>query len=176
MFKLSPRRNLRSKGFKVKHALQICLLLGVSIWLLYQVRHSHDKKASFGEGKKTGNEILKLGRRDLRPQVEPKAAWHIEAEDEAETKNEEQNRAEESDNVGKVGGNDETDVHDKDNGNDETDVHDKDKVEEEAEHKWDSVDGEKEKEGNEVKERDDKEFEESQEKETEESNEKEIEV
>ncbi|PQQ10772.1 neurofilament medium polypeptide [Prunus yedoensis var. nudiflora] len=45
MLKQSPSRNQRSKGFKVKHALQMFLLLAICIWLLYQLKHSHDKKA-----------------------------------------------------------------------------------------------------------------------------------
>ncbi|KAG2695997.1 hypothetical protein I3843_07G038800 [Carya illinoinensis] len=192
MFRSSPRRNQRSKGFKVKHALQICLLLGVSIWLLYQLRNSRDKKASFGEGNKSVSEIAKLGRKDLQPQVEEptiRDARHKEEENEEESKNEEeQNKFEESDDVVKG------------HGDGEIDVHDKDKVEEETEHRWDSVDGEKEKENednesaeskeksgeekeneeNTEKGREGKESEESneqsEEKENEESNEKEREV
>ncbi|GMH24623.1 hypothetical protein Nepgr_026466 [Nepenthes gracilis] len=73
MFKLSPRRNQRSKGFKVKHVLQLCVLLGVGIWLLYQIQNSHNKKAVDEEGSKVseklqdGFEKLKLGRKDLHP-------------------------------------------------------------------------------------------------------------
>ncbi|KAH1164495.1 hypothetical protein AAZX31_01G226200 [Glycine max] len=49
MIKQSSSRNNRSKGIKVKHVLQIILLLGVCFWLIYQVKHSHDKKKEFHE-------------------------------------------------------------------------------------------------------------------------------
>ncbi|KAH1267830.1 hypothetical protein GmHk_01G002951 [Glycine max] len=38
MIKQSSSRNNRSKGIKVKHVLQIILLLGVCFWLIYQCR------------------------------------------------------------------------------------------------------------------------------------------
>ncbi|XP_020588463.1 nucleomorphin-like [Phalaenopsis equestris] len=48
MMRLSASRNQRSKGgFRVKLVLQICLLLAICTWLLYQVKHSHDKKKAF---------------------------------------------------------------------------------------------------------------------------------
>lgn len=49
MFRQASNRYPRSKGFKVKHAFQIALLVAVSIWLLYQVKHSHDKKQAYEE-------------------------------------------------------------------------------------------------------------------------------
>ena len=74
MIKRSPSRNNRSKGIKVKHVLQIILLLGVCFWLIYQVKHSHDKKKEFEEndakvsvGTQTAYQTLKLGRKDLHP-------------------------------------------------------------------------------------------------------------
>ncbi|EXC01134.1 hypothetical protein L484_025507 [Morus notabilis] len=77
MLKQSPSRNQRPKGFKVKHVLQICVLLAICIWLLYQVKHSNDKKAEYEDSsseisRKIQNgrdEIITLGRRDLRPLV-----------------------------------------------------------------------------------------------------------
>jgi len=47
MFRQASNRYPRSKGFKVKHVFQIALLVAVSIWLLYQVKHSHDKKQAY---------------------------------------------------------------------------------------------------------------------------------
>ncbi|RRT49340.1 hypothetical protein B296_00027289 [Ensete ventricosum] len=41
-------RNQRSKGFAMKNALQVCLLVIVCAWILYQIKHSHDKKG-YGE-------------------------------------------------------------------------------------------------------------------------------
>ncbi|KAI3794159.1 hypothetical protein L1987_36787 [Smallanthus sonchifolius] len=76
MFK-SPRRNGRTKGFKIKHVIQITMLLGVSIWLLYHIHHSDDKKSSVTTkiSQKSNNDndsskdIYKLGRKVLRPKV-----------------------------------------------------------------------------------------------------------
>ncbi|CAD5319239.1 unnamed protein product [Arabidopsis thaliana] len=73
MFRSSPRRGQRSKGFKVKHCIQLTLLLSVGIWLLYQVKHSHEKKAQFEESAKIVvggvDKVVKLGRKDLIPRV-----------------------------------------------------------------------------------------------------------
>ncbi|GJU63162.1 hypothetical protein Tco_1244997 [Tanacetum coccineum] len=75
MFRQSPRRNGRNKGLK-KNRSQISVLLCVSIWLLYQVHHSNDKKAISVEtniNEKPRNDsskdMFKLGRKDLRPKV-----------------------------------------------------------------------------------------------------------
>lgn len=60
----------------MKHAVQISLLLAICIWLLYQLKNSHDKKAyveSSGtiSGKmQDGNAKIKLGRRNLYPRVD----------------------------------------------------------------------------------------------------------
>ncbi|XP_020104068.1 midasin-like [Ananas comosus] len=47
MLRQISSRNHRSKGFKLKNALQICLLVVVTIWLLFQVKHSYDKKSEY---------------------------------------------------------------------------------------------------------------------------------
>jgi len=72
MIKRSSSRNNRSKGIKVKHVLQIMLLVGICFWLIYQVRRSHDKKKEFDEsdkkvsvGAQNAYQITKLGRKDL---------------------------------------------------------------------------------------------------------------
>ncbi|KAI3798950.1 hypothetical protein L1987_34237 [Smallanthus sonchifolius] len=73
----SPRRNGRTKGFKIKHVIQITLLLGVSMWLLYQIHDSDGKKSSVTRkiSQKSNNDndsskdIFKLGRKVLRPKV-----------------------------------------------------------------------------------------------------------
>ncbi|KAK7308134.1 hypothetical protein VNO77_41731 [Canavalia gladiata] len=70
MIKRSPSRNHRSRGIKVKHVLQIILLLGVCFWLIYQVKHSHDKKKEFDENDakvSVRTQTPKLGRKDLHP-------------------------------------------------------------------------------------------------------------
>lgn len=74
MIKRSSSRNNRSKGIKVKHVLQIMLLVGICFWLIYQVKRSHDKKKDFDEsdkkvsvGAQNAYQITKLGRKDLLP-------------------------------------------------------------------------------------------------------------
>ncbi|CAI9764443.1 unnamed protein product [Fraxinus pennsylvanica] len=99
MYRQSPSRTQRSKGIKIKHVLQICLLLAVCFWLIYQVKHSHDKKKEFDESdsktslnRASSNEILTLGRKDIRPRVEEtvtKKGKHDEAAIEQETIEEE---------------------------------------------------------------------------------------
>lgn len=76
MYRQFSSRNQRNKGFRVKHALQIFLLVAVCCWLIYQVKHSYDKKKNFNDNDarssqhvQTNNEILKLGRKGLHPQV-----------------------------------------------------------------------------------------------------------
>ncbi|XP_051126721.1 uncharacterized protein LOC127248431 isoform X2 [Andrographis paniculata] len=64
MFKQSVR-NQRSQGMKVKHVVQISLLLGVCFWLLYQVQQAHGDKV-----RDVANKIKRLGRRDIPPGTE----------------------------------------------------------------------------------------------------------
>lgn len=87
MLKQSPSRSQRAKGFKVKHALQICLLLAICIWFLYQVNCSRDKKAAFvdsfieilGKTQDNGHKIvIKLGRRSLHPRMEDGSSLEID--------------------------------------------------------------------------------------------------
>lgn len=79
MFRQSPGRNQRSKGNKVNHRLQVCFLIAVFFWLIYQVKHSHDKKKEYNEydGQKgvstkiaSDSDVLKLGRKDLKPNLD----------------------------------------------------------------------------------------------------------
>ncbi|XP_058769614.1 uncharacterized protein LOC131643418 [Vicia villosa] len=67
-------RNQRSKGVKIKHVLQVILLLGVCFWLIYQVKHNHDKKKDFDKNDSTlssvrteTDKVVKHGRKDLKP-------------------------------------------------------------------------------------------------------------
>ncbi|KAL8145364.1 hypothetical protein AgCh_003523 [Apium graveolens] len=74
MLKQSPSRNQRSRQFKVKHALQICLLLAICIWLLYQAKQTCHKNLASEESSRTGKlsnayGIFKLGRKGLDPQL-----------------------------------------------------------------------------------------------------------
>ncbi|KAJ0010211.1 hypothetical protein Pint_33602 [Pistacia integerrima] len=101
MIKRLPSRNQRSKGVRVKHVLQICLLLGVCFWLIYQVKHSHDKKREFDEKDskasvkaQSDNEILKLGRKDL-PKLQEVDKNEKHEEEEEDAVEEEENKPEE---------------------------------------------------------------------------------
>ncbi|KAG6404189.1 hypothetical protein SASPL_136429 [Salvia splendens] len=75
MLRQSPRRNQRSKGMKVKHVLQVSVLLGVCIWLvLYQMPHPSDAGSFSQHGIKLSQKLLaagdiKLGRKDLKPRT-----------------------------------------------------------------------------------------------------------
>lgn len=117
MLKQPPSKNQRTKGFKVKHAVQICLLLAICIWLLYQIKHSHEKKKMYEESPKKisekiqrGRESIKFGRKDLHPQVE-ETTLEIEGKEEFEEEVED-SKPEESDDEGRGGGDDEIDGHD----------------------------------------------------------------
>ncbi|XP_050210103.1 uncharacterized protein LOC126660581 isoform X2 [Mercurialis annua] len=105
MIKRTPNRNARSKGFKAKHALQICLLLGVCFWLIYQVKHSHEKKKEFDEKdakvsirSQSGDDFSILGRKSLLPRVQEtsKDDKHEEDDEEETTTEEEVNKNEEN--------------------------------------------------------------------------------
>lgn len=53
----------------MKNVFQICLLIAIFIWLLYQMKHSHDKKETFKETSAKGDgrlfDIRVFGRKDL---------------------------------------------------------------------------------------------------------------
>lgn len=96
MYRQSPSRNHRSKGIRIRNVLQICLLLAVCFWLIYQVKHSHDKKKEFEETdakvshqSTSGDELIKLGRKDIRTRVDKKNEAHDEISEEEETTGEE---------------------------------------------------------------------------------------
>ncbi|KAF6142181.1 hypothetical protein GIB67_037099 [Kingdonia uniflora] len=144
MFRHSPSRNQRSKGFKIKQALQICLLLAVCTWLLYQIKHSYDKKKVYDETSKKISEtmedghevVLKLGRKDLHPRVVEDEGESKNDDQEDENKNEDQedeskngseeegeeeNTVDESEEEGRGGGDDEIDEQDQERAERDTD-------------------------------------------------------
>lgn len=127
MLKHSPGRNQRSKGFKVKHFLQICLLLTICIWLLNQLRNSYDKQKAFENSTgdildkvQSEHPVIKLGRKDLLPQVE-ETSLEIESDgDKAELEEEiEELKPDDIDDDGRGGGDDEIDGHDQERAEDE---------------------------------------------------------
>ncbi|KAG8062424.1 hypothetical protein GUJ93_ZPchr0003g17458 [Zizania palustris] len=72
MLRQSSSRNHRSKGLKLKKALQITLLVLVSVWLIYQVKHSYEKKVyneneanDLHKDDQNQGEMIRLGRKDL---------------------------------------------------------------------------------------------------------------
>ncbi|KAK7311743.1 hypothetical protein RJT34_10070 [Clitoria ternatea] len=75
MFKQSPNRNQRTKELKVKRGFKIFTLIAFVIWLLYQLKHSHDKKSYEGsspkvfENLKVGPETKNLGRKGFQPWI-----------------------------------------------------------------------------------------------------------
>lgn len=95
MKKSSSRSQRGSKGIKGKHVLQICVLLGVCIWLIYQVKYSHDKKKEFYEKDVEKSTVLlseiedgvvKLGRKDLLPKYhnQKENEKHVEEDEDEE--------------------------------------------------------------------------------------------
>ncbi|CAL0311609.1 unnamed protein product [Lupinus luteus] len=95
MFTSSHQRIPRSNGFKVKHALQICIVLGVCVWLIYEVGHS-------GEDTKTVGEAAKLSRKDLHSHADESSVLdtrHREEEGEEESRHEEQNKLDDTNGV-----------------------------------------------------------------------------
>lgn len=108
MLKQSASRNQRYKGFRVKHVLQVCALLAFCIWLLNQVRN---EKGTGIFQKVTGEHgAIKLGRKDLDLHGYGSSA---EKESEVEVEEEiEESKAEEIEDDGRGGGDDEIDGHD----------------------------------------------------------------
>ncbi|XP_057976737.1 uncharacterized protein LOC131163924 [Malania oleifera] len=147
MFRQSPSRNNRSRGFKVKHVLQICLLLAVCFWLIYQVKHSHDKKKEFDANDaeisvraQNDNEVLKFGRKDLHPRV-----GETTIENEKRKEDEEETEAEEEDQEGE-GKLEKKEDEGRGDGDDEIDENDQEKTEGESYREEDSIDDEKDRE------------------------------
>ncbi|KAG2243741.1 hypothetical protein Bca4012_022479 [Brassica carinata] len=129
MKKQSSSRSQRgSRGIKGKHVVQICVLLGVCIWLIYQVKYSHDKKKEFYEanGKKstvlleTEDGMVKLGRKDLLP------GYHNQIEKEKHVEEEEDEEEEEEEKESKS--NVENSTHEEEEKEDEEDEEDKSKL------------------------------------------------
>ncbi|XP_077233972.1 uncharacterized protein LOC143876169 [Tasmannia lanceolata] len=125
MFRQTSSRNQKTRGFRVKHALQIALLVAVCIWLLYQVKHSYDKRKAFqasnaniSDKVEGSHEILKLGRKDLNRVVEVVSVDDKHGEE--EENEEEESKQDEIEDEGRGGGDDEIDAHDQENAEEET--------------------------------------------------------
>ncbi|GMH16417.1 hypothetical protein Nepgr_018258 [Nepenthes gracilis] len=156
MYKQSPSRNHRSKGIKLKHILQICLLLAVCFWLIYQIKRSHEKKdfaerdAKIAEEAGADGGVINFGRKDLsRLDVATTDEQHTEDEEENEGE-EEENKHEEDEQEREESKIEEREEEEEDvsrsdggNGDDEMDENDQEK-EAEAEHEDEFIDDEKE--------------------------------
>ncbi|PSS19270.1 LisH domain-containing protein [Actinidia chinensis var. chinensis] len=181
MYKHSPGRNHRSKGIKVKRTLQICVLLAICFWLIYQIKYSHDKKKAFDESDKkishkthVSDEVLKFGRKDLHPRLEEtnivnkkhdeeveeeetgggeggEVLKNEEEEQEEDKKHEEEKEEEEEDNKSE-----EKEDEVREGGDDEMDEHDQVKTEMEVEGEEDLVEEEKERGESDEKEAEEK--------------------
>ncbi|KAK8596991.1 hypothetical protein V6N13_001600 [Hibiscus sabdariffa] len=115
MLKQPATRNQRYKGFRVKHALQICVLLALCIWLLNQVKNSYDNKGSGifrTETSEHSHAAIKLGRKDLDPQGKGSSAEINGVVVEEVEEEVEESKAEESEDDGRGGGDDEIDGRD----------------------------------------------------------------
>ncbi|KAL2349526.1 hypothetical protein Fmac_003526 [Flemingia macrophylla] len=170
MIKRSPSRNQRSRGIKVKHVLQITLLLGVCFWLIYQVKHSHDKKKEFDENdaKMSVRSRSKLGRKDLhlskdevnqneKPEEEDEDENDVEDDDDkhehsAHEEGNEHESVEKDDKDGVRGGGDEQEEDEnksdemedeKGGGDDEIDVNDQEQSAVDTDHDEESMDEDK---------------------------------
>lgn len=109
-------RNNRDKGVKVKHVVQVFILLGICLWLLNHIRHSYDD----GNGRISKNVGVKLGRKDvLNPKMENE-------EEEVE-----EIKPEEGDDEGRGGGDDEIDGRDQEKTEEEEDMIDEEDREKE---------------------------------------------
>ncbi|GAA0153421.1 hypothetical protein LIER_11664 [Lithospermum erythrorhizon] len=171
MYKQSPGRNQRSQGIKVKHVLQICLLLAVCFWLIYQVKHSHDKKKEFDENdaKKLldsvrKDEVVKLGRKDLHPLKEStivendKHSEEVEDEEIEEETSEEEKKHEDEGEQNKAEADDKND-EERGGEEEELDGHDQEKSDMENDREDEFVDKEKEREDDDEQDLEDKDFE-----------------
>ncbi|KAF3613002.1 hypothetical protein BC332_11751 [Capsicum chinense] len=114
MLKQSSSRNLRTKGFKLKHVFQVFALFLICLWLIYQVKQSYSKSKveSLGEksvkGQQDLQKVVKLGRKDLNPLLLDELAAEfqrppdedLEQEELDEVKNHENGGDDDSDGVG----------------------------------------------------------------------------
>ncbi|KAG1348113.1 cilia- and flagella-associated protein [Cocos nucifera] len=133
MMRQVSSRNQRSKGFRVKNALQLCLLAAVCFWLLYQLKHSYDKKRALEENNlHTWDKLVenqpefKLGRKDP-PRGEENVSrneTHDKEEENEEIEEEEQDqetRQALEDDEARGDGDDEIDEQDQERGDEQED-------------------------------------------------------
>lgn len=81
MSKQSASRSQKSKGSRAMQALQICLVLAICIWLIYQSKQLYSNKEAMEDSSKqvsqqreNRHEMLRLGRKNLNPRLDEQAA------------------------------------------------------------------------------------------------------
>ncbi|OWM64769.1 cilia- and flagella-associated protein 251 [Punica granatum] len=147
MLKRSTSRNQRPRGVRMKHVLQIVVLVGICFWLIYQVKYSHDKRrelsgkdAKLSRKEEDGSDVVKLGRKDLNrvADVGGQNEKHVEEEEEEEDKHEdgEEDREEEMSKK-EDDQSEETEKHDEEEGQEEEEGGKEREVEDEEETKDD---------------------------------------
>ncbi|KAM0951575.1 hypothetical protein DsansV1_C03g0027031 [Dioscorea sansibarensis] len=151
MLRQTPSRNQRARGFRMKHALQIFLLTAICVWLLYQIKHSHDKKREMEESNsKISNKLaanedgrFNFGRKDLphAEQIESVNETQVEEEkEETEEEDEQEPKQEEALDEDERGvGDDSIDEKDQYRGDEEAEEAEKDVKDEEADDESDNV-------------------------------------
>lgn len=128
ILKRSPSKKPRSKGFKVKHFLQISLLLAICFWLLHQVKNSYDgKKATTQSEVQIVHDSIKLGRKNIRFPIQ-QTTLERERQEADEMK---ENKPEESKDKGRGGGDDEINGSDQEKSEEEEPEEAEDLIDEE---------------------------------------------
>lgn len=156
----------------MKHILQICLLLAICFWLVYQVKHSHEKRKEFDtkDEKLVGKvqidgEIQRLGRKDLPrvTQIATDVEKHSDEEEEEKEAEEEENKHEEDEPEKEESGikDTEEEAAHRGGGDDEIDENEPKKTEAEHEHENEPENTEAEQENEEEQVNEDKEVEEN---------------
>ncbi|KAK4789248.1 hypothetical protein SAY86_020567 [Trapa natans] len=144
MLKRTASRNQRSRGVKMRHVLQILVLLGICFWLIYQVKYSHDKRKELsGNDVKPSNtehvstDLLKLGRKDLKPIMEDiggKNGKDIGEDEEEEDKRDERETELEEESEGEMGKSEVEETKELEGEEKEQEVEEEEEDEEEKEH------------------------------------------
>ncbi|OIT36357.1 hypothetical protein A4A49_01977 [Nicotiana attenuata] len=112
MLKQSSSRNLRTKGFKLKHVFQAFVLLLICFWLIYQVKKSYSRSKlglveNLEEKSVEEQEVLKLklGRKDLNPLLLDELAAEFQKTPDEDLEQEE-DEGKNQDNEGEIASND----------------------------------------------------------------------
>ncbi|CAL9165431.1 unnamed protein product [Musa hybrid cultivar] len=150
MLRQASSRSQRNKGLKVRNVLQICLLVAVCFWLLYQMKHTYDKKkASSEQNTRVLNDVvdsqsdfMDSGRKGLpHNKAIPGDKIHIKEEENEEVEEEEDGETQQAmeDEEAKGIGDDVIDEQDSEQGDEQDDQERPDEEVEDGEDKNDQV-------------------------------------